>query len=157
MLRGRCPGCFQDKRPPPCQAQAGSWRPATAAPPPPNVSRGTTFSRLGRSAQHLRQVNIMSRKSLSFRVPALWMGSPHGEPGDSASKASAHNARDLGLFPWLGRSPGEGNGNPLQYSCLENPMVRGAWQSTVHGVAKSRTRLRNFTIYYKMQASLYIV
>ena len=53
--------------------------------------------------------------------------------------------------------PGEGNGNPLQYPCLENPMVRGAWQSTVHGVAKSRTRLRNFTIYYKMQASLYIV
>ena len=41
----------------------------------------------------------MSRKSLSFRVPALWMGSPHGEPGDSASKASAHNARDLGSIP----------------------------------------------------------
>ena len=60
-------------------------------------------------------------------------------------KASAYNARDPGSIPGLGRSPGEGNGNPLQYSCLENPMDRGAWQVTVHGVAKSRTRLRDFT------------
>ena len=49
-------------------------------------------------------------------------------------------------FPGSGRPPGEGNGNPLQYPCLENPMVRGAWQSTVHGVAKSWTWLSNFTI-----------
>ena len=47
--------------------------------------------------------------------------------------------------PWLGRSPGEGNGNPLQYSCLENSMVGGAWWATVHGVAKSQTRLSDFT------------
>ena len=46
-----------------------------------------------------------------------------------------------GLIPGLGRSPGEGNGNPLQYSCLENPMEGGAWWATVHGVARSRTRL----------------
>ena len=46
------------------------------------------------------------------------------------------------------RSPGEGNGNPLQYSCLENPLVGGAWQATVHGVAKSRTRLSDFTFYF---------
>ena len=45
--------------------------------------------------------------------------------------------------PGLGRSPTEGNGNPLQYSCLENPMDRGAWQATVHGISKSQTRLRN--------------
>ena len=51
----------------------------------------------------------------------------------------------LGSIPGLGRSPGEGNGNPLQYSCLENPTGRGDWQATVHGVAKSRTRLRDFT------------
>ena len=51
------------------------------------------------------------------------------------------NAGDPGLIPGSGRSPGEGNGNPLQYSCLENSMDRGAWQATVHGVAKSRTRL----------------
>ena len=53
--------------------------------------------------------------------------------------SSAGNVRDLGLIPGLGRSPGEGNGNPLQYSCLENPMDRGARKATVHGVTKSRT------------------
>ena len=57
------------------------------------------------------------------------------------SKVSAHNEGDLGLIPGLGRSPGEGNENPLQYSCLENSMDRGAWQATVHGVAKSQARL----------------
>ena len=68
-----------------------------------------------------------------------------GFPGGSEVKASACNAGDLGLIPGLGRCPGEGNGNPLQYSCLENPMDGGAWQATVHEVAKSRTRLSNFT------------
>ena len=53
--------------------------------------------------------------------------------------ANAGGTRDAGLIPKLGRSPGEGNGNPLQYSCLENPMDRVAWQSIVHGVTKSRT------------------
>ena len=58
-------------------------------------------------------------------------------------KASSNitNAGDLGLIPGLARSPGEGHGNPLQYSCLENPRDRGAWWATVHGVAKSRTQL----------------
>ena len=50
-----------------------------------------------------------------------------GFPGDSGSKDSVYNAGDLGSIPGLGRSPGEGNGNPLQYSCLENPMDGGAW------------------------------
>ena len=67
-----------------------------------------------------------------------------GFPGSSAGKESTCNAGDLGLIPGLGRSPGEGNGYPLQYSCLENPMDRGAWQATVHGVTKSRTRLNDF-------------
>ena len=53
--------------------------------------------------------------------------------------------KDLGSIPGLGRSPGEGNDNPLQYSCLENPMDRRAWWAAVHGVAKSRTRLSDFT------------
>ena len=53
--------------------------------------------------------------------------------------ASAGEARDMGLVPGSGRSPGAGNGKPLQYSCLENSMDRGAWQATVHGVAKSQT------------------
>ena len=60
---------------------------------------------------------------------------PHGSDG----KASARNAGDLVSIPGLGRSTGAENGNPLQYSCLENPMDRGAWQATVHGVAKSQT------------------
>ena len=55
------------------------------------------------------------------------------------SACSAGNARDLGLTPGLGRSPGGGNGNLLQYSCLENPMDRGARQAAVHGVAESDT------------------
>ena len=57
---------------------------------------------------------------------------------------SAYKAGDPGSIPGLGRSPGEGNGNPLQYSCPENPMDGGAWEATVHGVAKSPTRLRDF-------------
>ena len=59
-----------------------------------------------------------------------------GESGGSEVKASACNAGDLGSIPGSGRSPGEGNGNPLQYSCLENPMDGGAWWATVHGVAE---------------------
>ena len=68
-----------------------------------------------------------------------------GFPGGAEVKVSACNVGDLGSIPGLGRSPGEGNGNPLQYSCLENPMDRGAWWATVHGVAKSRTRLNDVT------------
>jgi len=56
----------------------------------------------------------------------------------SVAKESACSAEDPGSIPGLGRSPGEGNGNPLQYSCLENPLDRGAWQSPIHGVAKIR-------------------
>ena len=57
--------------------------------------------------------------------------------------ASAGDIRDAGLIPGSGRSPGGGNGNPLQYSCLENLMDRGAWQATVHGVTKSQTQLND--------------
>ena len=62
-----------------------------------------------------------------------------GFPGGSDGKESACSAGDPGSIPGLGRSPGEGNGNPFQYPCLENPMDGEAWQVTVHGVAKSRT------------------
>ena len=62
-----------------------------------------------------------------------------GFPGGSEVKASVCNMGDLGSIPGLGRFPGEGNGNPLQYSCLENSMDGGAWWATVHGVAKSWT------------------
>ena len=66
-----------------------------------------------------------------------------GFPGDSSYKESACNAGDPGWTPGLGRSSGEGKGNPLQYSCLENSMDRGAWWVTVHGVTKSQTQLIN--------------
>jgi len=70
---------------------------------------------------------------------------PLGFPGGSEVKASACNEGDLGSIPELGRSLGEGNGNPLQYSCLENPRDRGAWWATVQGISKSQTRLSDFT------------
>ena len=62
-------------------------------------------------------------------------------PGGSEGKETACNARDLGSVPGSGRYLGGGNGNPLKYSCLENPMDRGAWQAKVHGVTKSQTQL----------------
>ena len=62
-----------------------------------------------------------------------------------SGKEPTCQAGDTGLIPGLGRSPGGGHGNPLQYSCLENPMDRGAWWATVHGVAKSQTRLSDQT------------
>ena len=66
-------------------------------------------------------------------------------PGSSEVQASACNVENLGLIPGSGRSPGEGNDNPPQYSCLENPMDGGAWWATVHGVAKSWTRQSDLT------------
>ena len=68
-----------------------------------------------------------------------------GFPGGPDGKAPVCNVGDLGSIPGLGRSPGEGNGTTIQYPCLENPMDGGAWWATVHGVAKSWTRLRDVT------------
>jgi len=70
-------------------------------------------------------------------------GRPSGK--EPACQYNAGDIKDVGLIPELGRSPGEGNGNPLQYSCLKNPMDRGAWRATVHGVAKSQTRLKGLS------------
>ena len=78
-------------------------------------------------------------------------------PGGSDGKVSVYNAGDPGSIPGLGRSPGEGNGNPLQDYCLENPMDRGAWWATAHGVAKSRTRLSDFALYiYEIYVCIYV-
>ena len=74
--------------------------------------------------------------SLFYYLSKLW-----GFPGGSVIKNLLASAGDAGLTPGLGKSPGEGNMNPLQYSCLGNPMDRGAWWATVHGVRKSRTQL----------------
>ena len=73
-----------------------------------------------------------------------------GFSGGSDGKASACNVGDLGPIPGLGRSAGEGNGNPLQYSCLENPLDGGAWWATVQVVAKSQIRLSNFTFTFSL-------
>ena len=75
-------------------------------------------------------------------------------PGGSDGRASAYNAGDPDSIPASGRSPGEGNGNPLQYSYLENPMDGGAWYATIHGVAKSRTRLSDFTFTFLLDETL---
>ena len=83
------------------------------------------------------QKHKMSKWHLLFRVM--------GFPGGSVSKESACNVGGPGLLPGSGRSRGEGNGSPLQCSCLGGPMDRGAWGATVHGIAKSRTCLSNFT------------
>ena len=77
-------------------------------------------------------------KSASLKVSGLghlW------DKGGSVVKNPPANARDLGLIPGWGRSPGEGNGNPLHYSCLGNPVDRGAWQATIQRIEKSQTRL----------------
>ena len=79
--------------------------------------------------------------ALASFLPKKSQGWYIGLPSSSDGKESACNTEDPGLIPGLERCSGEGNSNPLQYSCLENPMDRGAWQATVHGVAKSRTQL----------------
>ena len=75
-------------------------------------------------------------------------------PDGSDVKASAYNAGDPDSIPGLGRSPGEGNGNPLQYSCLENSMDRGVWRAAVQGVTKTWTPLSQLTLYFKACAKL---
>ena len=77
-----------------------------------------------------------------------------GFPGGSDSRESTCDVGDLGSIPGSRRSPGEGNGNPLQYSCLENPMDRGAWWATVHGVAKSQTQLSDSFTFFHSTAPL---
>ena len=80
----------------------------------------------------------MKNKSLTFH----YIGG-YGSPSGSDSKESAFNAGDSGSILGSERFPGEGNGNPLQYSCLENPMDRGAWRAIVLGITESRSELSN--------------
>ena len=77
---------------------------------------------------------LLDNKSKLWCISFFHLGSTGGSDG----KESTCNAGDLGLIPGLGKFPGGGNGNPLQYSCLETPMDRGAWKATVHGVLKSQ-------------------
>ena len=99
------------------------------------------------------EVNVFLELSCFFYDPTdgaslIFGSSALGFPGGSEVKASACNAGDLGSIPGLGISPGEGNGNPLQYSCLENPMDGGAWWATVHGVTKSQAWLSDFISFF---------
>ena len=86
------------------------------------------------------------RGEVDYALDALWavllqmLALPRWLNGKE-SACIAGDTGNTGLISGLGRSPGEGNGHPLQYSCLENPMDRGAWRATAHGVAKSQTRL----------------
>ena len=85
----------------------------------------------------------------------VWVGrrSKREEFYGSNSKESACSAGDLGLVPGLGRFPGEGNGHPLQYSCLENSMDKGAWWATVNGVTKSQTQLSNYHLHFSLSCA----
>ena len=88
----------------------------------------------------------LSSIDVCYPVPGWLLGSP----GGSVVKNPPANAGDPGSIPGSGRSTGEGNGNPLQYPCLKNPMDRGAWRATVNGLTMSQTRLSNFTFTFSI-------
>ena len=96
----------------------------------------------------------------SGKSPFLYMPTIYDDfPGSSGGKECACNAGDLGLIPGSARCPGEGNGNPFQYSCLENSVNIGAWRATVHGVAKSQIWLSRHTrthTYYSLSLCLLV-
>ena len=106
-------------------------------------SRLAGYTAIHSSSPHLLSESLVLRSPtcLPGRHFRYFVSTPSLHIG-SDGKESACDAGDLGLIPGLGRSPAEGNGNPLQSFCLENAMDRGAWWATVHGVAKSWTRLR---------------
>ena len=79
-----------------------------------------------------------------------------GFPGCNMVKNLSANAGDVGLIPRWRRSPGRGYGNPLQYSCLENPMYRGAWQATIHRVSKTQTQLRQLSTHQQRNKIIYM-
>ena len=88
--------------------------------------------------QETRKASWSRGKNIKFGVNCglSQISTPPSSAACSAGKESTCKAGDLGSIPGLGRSPGEGNGYPLQYSCLENPMDRGAWQAMIHGVTE---------------------
>ena len=100
---------------------------------------GDVCSRISNAIPKANQRKVTLASLLIYTVLFICKGFP----GGSEVKVSACNAGDLGLIPGSERSPGERNGNPLQYSCPKNPMDGGAWWATVHGVAKSQTQLKS--------------
>ena len=117
----------------------------------PQVQCGLTYFRVWLQVTHMGKCFYLSELPASqCKRGTEWKFFPslytvlHSSELPSDGKASASNAGDPGSIPWSGRSPGEGNGTPLPYSCLENPMNREAWYTTVHGISKSRMRLSDF-------------
>ena len=106
------------------------------------VSSASTVMKLLTMADRRKHVHICRYSWCRY---GYTYGTYRGFPFGSDSEEAACSVGYPGLIPGSGRSPGEGNGTPLQYSCLENPMDGGAWRATVHRVTKSRTRLSNFT------------
>ena len=118
------------------------WRGAPGQPTLDQVCSSPPVLRLGQFSQG--PLWLLCRVCLLLFPPLL---GGLGFPGGSDNKASAHNEGDLGSITGSGRSLGEGNGNPRQYSCLENSVDGGAWWATVHEVAKSQTLLSDFTFF----------
>ena len=106
------------------------------------MRRAAVSQKLGRNTHLQKSAGVLNEN----RVRRF---KSHDFPGGSDSKTSAFNAGGPGSIPGSGRSPGEGNGNPFQYSCLKNPMEGGTWWAAVHGVTKSQTWLSNFTFTFK--------
>ena len=105
-----------------------------------------TVHRVAKSWTGLRWLSSTCTHARCFHITVInFLVHKMGFPGGSDSKASACNVGDLGLIPGLGRSHVEGNGNPFQYSCLENYMDRGAWRATVYGIPKSQAKLSDLT------------
>ena len=102
--------------------------------------RGRLYSPLGhKESDTTERLHVHFSLLLSGYMPRSRIAGSYDFPGGSDNKESACDVGDLGLIPELGRSPGERNSKPLQYSCLENPIDKGAWWATVPGVAKSQT------------------
>ena len=123
----------------------------------PTLCNPMDCSPLGSSFLGILQARILEWFAISFSniymcvCMYIYIYIWQGFPGGSDSKASVYNVGDPDSVPGLRRSPGEGNGNLLQYSCLKNSVDGVAWKATVHGIAKSRTRLSNFTSEHFMQ------
>ena len=112
-------------------------------------SPGATFNK---ASIPFKRASPSWLKHLPKALPTILRGFPGGSVGKQSS-CNAADTKDAGSFPGLGRTPGGGRGNPLQYSCLENLMDRRAWRVTVHGIAKSQTRLKQLSMTHKYSPS----
>ena len=109
--------------------------------------KGKPYTQRGSNLLAEPEAGGASAQALVQRIRGFLTTLTSGFPGGSVIKHPPAQAGDVGLIPGSGRSPREGNGNPLQYSCLDNPVDRGAWRAAVHGVTQSRTRLKQFSMH----------